>query len=340
MNQFVPLIKPRPLTGAQKSAILFLCMGETRGGALMQQLEVKEIRQITAAISTMGEVDAAVVEEVLKEFGEKINHNGGVTGSVDAARSLLKEFLPDERVDEILLEINGHATDNVWKNLSEMEAGRLADLLRKEHNQTVAVILSRISPDASAKVLPKLGAERAPDLIERMIALENLPNEAIQSIENTLREDVLPQTGSSAGSRIERQLVSIFNKLDEDLFNSISQTIEERDPDRLKAIRQQMFVFDDLIKFDPNQLGKIMREVGGNTLPLALRGAKKELREHFLSSLPSRSRGMLQDEMSSMGPVKLREVKEAQARLVEAATRLLADGTVELDDSTEEMLAD
>jgi flagellar motor switch protein FliG len=101
-----------------------------------------------------------------------------------------------------------------------------------------------------------------------------------------------------------------------------------------------MFVFDDLIKFDPNQLGKIMREVGGNTLPLALRGAKKELREHFLSSLPSRSRGMLQDEMSSMGPVKLREVKEAQARLVEAATRLLADGTVELDDSTEEMLAD
>jgi flagellar motor switch protein FliG len=99
-----------------------------------------------------------------------------------------------------------------------------------------------------------------------------------------------------------------------------------------------MFVFDDLVKFEANQLGKIMREVAGNSLPLALRGSKKETREHFLASLPSRSRGMLQDEMSSMGPIKLRDVKDAQAQLVEAALRLMADGTVELYDNSEEMM--
>jgi len=338
MNQFVPLRKHRRMSGAQKSAILFLCLGEGRGGALMQELDVAEIRQITTAISNMGEIDAAIVEEILQEFDLKISHQGGVVGSIEAARNLLNEFLPVERVAEILEEIDGNTIDNVWKDLSELDDKELVEFLRKEHNQTVAVILTRIRPEAAAKVLPMLGADRAPDLIERIMAMENLPTDTIQSIENTLREDILAKAGNRAEARIEGQLVSIFNKLDEELFAKISRELEQRRPEQFKTIKQRMFVFDDLMKFKENQLGKIMREVTGNTLPLALRGAKKEVREHFLASLPSRSRGMLQDEMSSMGPIKLRDVKDAQSQLVEAALRLVADGSVELTDTTEEMM--
>lgn len=339
MNQFVPISKHRRLSGAQKSAILFLCLGETRGGALMQQLEVSEIRQITTAISAMGEVDAEVVEEVLKEFGAKASLGGAVVGSVQTARKLLNEFLPDDRVDEIMKEIEGQLTDDVWHNLSKMDELRLADFLANEHNQTIAVILSRLPPDTSAKILPKLGADRAPDVVARMLALDGLSPDALRSIEDTLREDVLSQSGDAVGNRMERHLVSIFNKLDEELFQTISKDLETRNSEQLKSIRQQMFVFDDLEKFEASQLGKIMREVGGNTLPLALRGAKKEVREHFLSALPSRSRGMLQEEMSSMGAVKLRDVKEAQSELVDAAMRLLAEGVVELVDTNEEMIS-
>jgi flagellar motor switch protein FliG len=326
------------MSGAQKSAILFLCLGEGRGGALMQELDVAEIRQITTAISNMGEIDAAIVEEILQEFDLKISHQGGVVGSIEAARNLLNEFLPVERVAEILEEIDGNTIDNVWKDLSELDDKELVEFLRKEHNQTVAVILTRIRPEAAAKVLPMLGADRAPDLIERIMAMENLPTDTIQSIENTLREDILAKAGNRAEARIEGQLVSIFNKLDEELFAKISRELEQRRPEQFKTIKQRMFVFDDLMKFKENQLGKIMREVTGNALPLALRGAKKEVREHFLASLPSRSRGMLQDEMSSMGPIKLRDVKDAQSQLVEAALRLVADGSVELTDTTEEMM--
>lgn len=338
MNQFVPLRKHRRISGAQKSAILFLCLGEERGGALMQQLEVGEIRQITAAISTMGVIDAEVVEEILAEFDEKITHEGGVVGSIEAARGLLKEFLPEDRVVEILEEIGGKSINNVWKDLSELNEKELAGYLEKEHNQTIAVILTRIRPEAAAKVLPLLGQDRAPDVIERIMQMETLPLDTIQNIENTLREDVLAKAGQGAEARIEAQLVSIFNKLDEDLFVNISKELGQRLPEQFKAIQQKMFVFDDLLKFKENMLGKIMREVSGNTLPLALRGAKKEVREHFLNSLPSRSRGMLKDEMSSMGPVKARDVKDAQAQLVEAALRLLADGTVELEETEEDML--
>ncbi|SFE85341.1 flagellar motor switch protein FliG [Sulfitobacter brevis] len=340
MNQFVPFRKHRRMSGAQKSAILFLCLGEERGGALMQQLDVTEIRHITTAISTMGEIDASIVEEILSEFDAKISHQGGVVGSIEAARGLLKEFLPEDRVAEILHEINGNTVDNVWKDLSDLNEKQLVEFLAKEHNQTIAVILTRIRPEAAAKVLPMLGTDRAPDVIERIMQMDNLPVDTIQSIENTLREDVLARANRSAEARIESQLVSIFNNLDEDLFARISKELEQRQPEQFKAIQQKMFVFDDLIKFKENMLGKVMREVSGNTLPLALRGAKKEVREYFLNSLPQRSRGMLQDEMSSMGPVKARDVKEAQSKLVEAALRLIADGAVTLPESDEDMLED
>lgn len=338
MNQFVPFRKHRRMSGAQKSAILFLCLGEERGGALMQKLDVPEIRQITTAISTMGEVDASVVEEIMVEFGQKVSQIGGVVGSIEAARGLLKEFLPEERVAEILQEIDGNTTDNVWRDLSDLGEKQLVEFLRKEHNQTVAVILSRIRPDAAAKVLPLLGADRATDLIERVMEMDNLPNDTIMNIENTLRDDVLAKAGRSAEARVEGQLVSIFNKLDEDLFGNLSRELEERQPDQFRAIKQKMFVFDDLMKFEAVTLGKIMREVSGNTLPLALRGAKKEVREHFLESLPSRSRGMLQEEMESMGPVKSKDVKQAQSELVEAALRLVSEGVVELPDDGEDMM--
>ena len=338
MNQFVPFRKHRRMSGAQKSAILFLCLGEERGGALMQKLDVPEIRQITTAISTMGEVDASIVEEIMVEFGQKVSQIGGVVGSIEAARGLLKEFLPEERVAEILQEIDGKTTDNVWRDLSDLDEKQLVEFLRKEHNQTVAVILSRIRPDAAAKVLPLLGADRATDLIERVMEMENLPSDTIMNIENPLRDDVLAKAGRSSEARVEGQLVSIFNKLDEDLFGNLSRELEERQPDQFRAIKQKMFVFDDLMKFEAVTLGKIMREVSGNTLPLALRGAKKEVREHFLESLPSRSRGMLQEEMESMGPVKSKDVKQAQSELVEAALRLVSEGVVELPDDGEDMM--
>jgi len=340
MNQFVPFKKNRRLTGAQKSAILFLCIGEERGGALMQQLDVAEIRKITSAITTMGEIDAKVVEDIMEEFDIKVNSPSGVIGNIEAAKGLLQKFLPEERVTEILAEIDGHTTDNVWDDVSKLDEKQLTEILRKERNQTVAVILTRISSDAAAKVLPLLGPERAAEVVARVMEIDSLPTDAINNIENSLRDDVLGKVGRGSEGRVEGQLVSIFNKLDEDLFSSISRDLEQRDPERFGAIKQKMFVFDDLMKFKENMLAKIMREVGGTTLPLALRGAKKEVREHFLGSLPSRSRDMLQEEMDQMGPVRSKDVRQAQSELVEAALRLLADGTVELPLEDEDLLED
>ncbi|MDX2485499.1 MAG: flagellar motor switch protein FliG [Pseudodonghicola sp.] len=340
MNQFSPLRKQSRLSGPEKSAILFLCLGEERGGQLMQRLDVGEIRKITRAISAMGEVQAEVVEEVMREFGEKMSSYGGITGSVEAARGLLKGFLPEERVAEILGEIEGGSTGDLWGDLSDLDDKMLADVLRKEHNQTVAVILSRIRADAAAKVLPLLGQERAADLVERMVAMEELPDAALRSIEESLRHEVRVKAGRNAGADTEKQLVKVFNKLDAKVFEGLSRELEKKIPEKFRSLKQKMFVFGDLIELKPAPLAKVMREVTGKSLPLALRGAEKDLREHFLASLPARSRDMLEDEMRGMGPVRSRDVKQAQADLVEAALRLASDGEIELPTSDEDEMID
>ncbi|PCH66410.1 MAG: flagellar motor switch protein FliG [Rhodobacteraceae bacterium] len=340
MNLFNPIHRINSLSGAQKSAILFLCLGEERGGALMQKLDESEIRKITRAISAIGQVQAEVVEGVMDEFGQKMADSGGITGSVEAARGLLKGFLPEDRVDEILEEIEGSYTGNLWADLSQLDDKMLAEVLHKEHDQTVAVILTRMRADAVARALPLLGEERAVKIIERILSMEDLPAAAISNLEESLRREVLAKAGRNTGAETERKLVSVFNKLDSKLFESLARELEKKSPEKFHAIKQKMFVFDDLQNFAPPLLAKVMREVTGKTLPLALRGAEKAVREHFLSSLPARSRDMLQEEMTAMGPVRSRDVKQAQSELVEAALRLAENGDIELPTEDDEEMID
>lgn len=337
MTQFVPLPRIRRFSGAEKSAILFLCLGEERGGMLMQQLEESEIRKITRAISTMGEVQSELVEEIMDEFGVKLTDYGGIIGSIRTARTLLGSFLPEDRVEKILAEIEEkNATGDLWDDLSKLDEKVLAQFLRKERDQTVAAILSRLDPEATAKILPLLGRERSVLIVERILAMEELPKESVRTLEESLRREILAKVGQDADAATEKRLVSVFNKIDRDLFQEISKVLEKSSPDRLKSIKQKMFVFDDFVRLEVTHLTKVMREVSGTTLPYALRGAQKEVREHFLACLPARSRDMLQDEMNSMGPLKAKDVHKAQSELVDAALKLSRDGEITLHDSAEE----
>lgn len=340
MNQFTPITRANRLSGAQKSAILFLCLGEERGGALMQKLDVGEIRRITNAISTMGEVQADVVEEIMAEFGGKVAEYGSITGSVAAARGLLNEFLPEERVAEILGEIESNSTGTVWSELSALDERTLVDIISPEHNQTIAVILTQISAGAAAKALPLLGVERAAELVQRMMQLNNLPKETLQNVEDSIRGEIRVKSGTNSAAMVERQIVSVFNKIGESEFQDLAKILDQQMPDQFRALKQKMFVFDDLTLLPPIMLSKVMREGLGTTLPLALRGAKKDVREAFLAVLPSRSRDMLTEEMASMGAIKTKEARAAQSELVEIAMRLSAEGEIALPDGdTEELIS-
>jgi flagellar motor switch protein FliG len=333
--------KPQMLTGAQKSAIVFLCLGEEYGSTLMQQLDENEIRKITKAISDMGEVPSDLVVEVMQEFGVKVGEMGGVIGTTKAARAILDRFLPEDRVAAILEEIEGGQTGDIWKDLSNLDPNVLVEYLGQEQNQTVAVILSKLTSDIVAKIFLLLGQERTAEIVERMAKMSDLPKGALTNVENGLRQGLLTNDSQSVEAENEKHLINVFNKLDGEIVQEISEILEEKIPEKIQSIKKKMFVFDDLVKLKPNVLALVIREAGRKTLPLALRGAQKEIRDHFLNSLPQRSRDMLQEEMKAMGPVKSRDVKDSQTELVEITVRLAAAGQIEIpnDEPEEDMIA-
>ena len=159
-----------------------------------------------------------------------------------------------------------------------------------------------------------LGPEQMQDVVERMIRMKAMPADTMRQIEETLQRDLIATAGQPGATEMQQRMADLFNKLDRDTFETLSEKLEERVPQDFGTISQKMFTFDDLMKLDLQSLARVMRGLQGNTLPLALRGASKEVRDHFLEALPGRSRDMLLDEMNIMGPVRGREVRRHSPR--------------------------
>ena len=321
----------RGLKGPEKAAILFLCLGEQRGSALMQKLTNEEIQTMTRAMSSLGVIDSDAVEKVLSDFVEGIANGGGVVGSFTVAEDMLRAFLPTDQVDGILKDIRGPLMEkDLWARFSSLSENVIANYLKNEHEQTVAAILSNVKNDVSAKVLPLLGQEKMQNVIERMIRMEAVPHHMMRQIEETLQTDIISAPAQPTTSEQHQRMADLFNKLDVVAFNELSETLEQRIPETFHAIKSKMFTFDDLANLEAMDLARVMRGAPGNALPIALRGAKKEVRDVFLSALPGRSRDMLEEEMNTMGPVRGRDVRDAQAGLVDYAKELADEEVIAL----------
>lgn len=321
----------RRLKGPEKAAILFLCLGEKRGSELMKTLDDADIQKITRAVSGLGVVPAPLVEEVMAEFSETMANGGGVIGSLAIAETMLRSFLPPEQVDAILKEIRGPLKErDLWSRLGAMNETVIAGYLRDEHEQTAAAILSKLPTETAAKVLPLMGVPRMRAVVERMIRMKAVSPATMQQIEETLQRDLVAAAAQPGAAEMQQRMADLFNKLDPEAFEALSAGLEDRLPQEFGGIRQKMFTFDDLAKIDPQGLARVMRGLQGNTLPLALRGASPELREVFLGALPARSRDMLLDEMNGMGAVRARDVKAAQAAVVDCARDLAEQEVIRL----------
>lgn len=322
------------LTGPEKAAILILCLGEERGSDILKTLDEKEIQRITKAMSGLGPIHAEVAEQVLAEFASKVTNH--TSNSIDAAKSLLLSFLPEDKVASMMKDLEASSREReLWIELGNVDDKVIAEYLQNEKDQTIAVIASNLPAGVAARVLPLLGEARMVNVIERMVQLREVPDHLMEQIEDALRNDVLVSSEDAVGAAASQRMAEVFNNLDEQTFEAISAQLADRVPDEFSAIRDRMFTFSDLIRIDGQDLARVMRGVAGNTVPMALKGARDDLREHFLEALPGRSRAMLIEEMETMGPVRAREVRVAQASLVECAQRLIDQGVIELKGESE-----
>jgi flagellar motor switch protein FliG len=318
----------RQLKGPERAAVLMLALGEQHGAKIWGMLDDDELRQISVVMSTIGTIEAELVENLLLEFVSRMSASGAIMGNYDATERLLQQYLPPERVGNIMEEIRGPAGRNMWEKLSNVQEEMLANYLKNEYPQTVAVVLSKIGPDHAARVLAILPEELALDVVNRMLRMEAVQKEVLERVEQTLRTEFMSNLSQTRRRDAHEVMAEIFNNFDRQTETRFITALEEENRESAERIKTLMFTFDDLTKLDTASAQTLMRHVEKDKLAVALKGATEPVRQFFLSNMSTRAAKMLMDDMQAMGPVRLREVDEAQALLVNLAKDLAAKGEI------------
>lgn len=318
------------LSGPKRAAIMMLALGEQYGGKVWAMLDDDEVRELSLVMSTLGTVEADVVEDLLLEFVSRMSASGALMGNFDATERLLQQYLPPERVTGIMDEIRGPAGRNMWEKLSNVQEEVLANYLKNEYPQTIAVVLSKLKPEHAARVLAILPEEMALDVVSRMLKMEAVQKEVIERVEQTLRIEFMSNLSQTRRRDAHEVMAEIFNNFDRQTETRFLTSLEEENRESAERIKALMFTFDDLVKLDAGSAQTLMRHVDKDKLGIALKGANETVREFFMSNMSSRAAKMLQDDMAAAGPVRLRDVDEAQALLVNLAKDLAAKGEIML----------
>jgi flagellar motor switch protein FliG len=316
--------------------MFMLAAGEEYASKLFAKLDLEEIRDITQAMSRLGRVSGDTVEALLHDFLERLGGTAGLVGGYHAAKRLLGRSLSAEKVDAILDDIRGPVGRTVWDKLGNVDENVLAAYLKNEYPQTIALVLSRIRAEHSARVLASLPEEVAIETVMRMLRIELVQKDVLNDVERTLRAEFMSNLARSQRRDNHEVMAEIFNLLDRSNETRFLELLEQRNKESADRIRALMFTFEDLAKLDGHGIQKLLRQVDSGKLGLALKGASQGLRELFYANMSERSAKILRDDMESMGPVRLRDVEEAQTVLVTTAKELAAQGEVFIADGKDD----
>ena len=318
----------RKLSGPERAAILMLALGDRYGGKIFSMLDADALRTISMIMSSLGVVDASAVENLLLEFVSRLSASGALMGNHDATERLLLQYLPPERVHSIMDDIRGPAGRNMWEKLANVQEEVLATYLKNEYPQTVAVVLSKLAPEHAARVLSILPEDLALDVVNRMLRMEAVQKEVIERVEQTLRTEFMSNLSQTRRRDAHEVMAEIFNNFDRQTETRFLSALEIEARDSAERIKALMFTFDDLIKLDAGSAQTLMRNIDKDKLAVALKGANDTVRQFFFTNMSSRAAKMLTDDMQALGPVRLRDVDEAQAMLVNMAKDMAARGEI------------
>ncbi len=323
------------LTGPEKAAVILLALGEEHT-VIWQQLDEEEIKEISQAMAGLGNVSSSVVEQLLVDFISGMSGAGSIMGSFEQTQRLLASFLPAEKVDNLMEEIRGPAGRTMWDKLGNVNEAVLANYLKNEYPQTVAVVLSKVKPDHASRVLASLPEDFALECVQRMLRMEPVQREILDKIEQTLRIEFMSNLARTSKRDSHEMMADIFNAFDRQTEARFIAALEERNRESAERIRALMFVFEDLSKLDPGGIQTLLRGVDKAQLGLALKGASDSLRELFFSNMSERASKILREDMENMGPVRLKDVDGAQMAMVQVAKDLAAKGEIMLAGNSSE----
>jgi len=318
----------RGLTGPEKAGVLMLSLGEEHSSKIWSMMDEDEIKEVSQVMSNLGTVSANLVEKLLVDFVSQMSATGSLMGSYEGTERLISRFMPQEKVSQIMEEIRGPAGRTMWDKLANVNESVLANYLKNEYPQTVAVVLSKIKPEHAARVLGALPEEFALEVVQRMLRMESVQKDILDKVEKTLRVEFMSNLARTARRDAHEHMAEIFNNFDRQTESRFITALEERSRDSAERIKALMFTFEDLGKLDPGSIQTLLRNVEKDKLGLALKGATDSLRDVFFSNMSERAGKILKEDMEAMGPVRLKDVDEAQMRMVNVAKDLANKGEI------------
>ena len=305
-----------------------LSIGSQNAAVIFEKMDNEEVRELSNAMSNLGNISAGVLEQLFVEFADQLSGTGGLVGSHLAAEQLLMGALPEDRGKEIIESMQGPAGRTMWDKLGNVNEAVLANYLKNEYPQTVAVILSKLKVDQASRVLSVLPENFSIEVIMRMLGMEVVQKDIVDHVARTLRNEFMTSLATTARQDPHELMADIFNNLDRNAGDRFMTALEERNRESAERIRALMFTFDDLSGVDPQGIQVLLRQVEKDQLALALKGGSDELKELFFANMSERAGKMMKEDMDAMGAVRLTDVDEAQAGVVGVAKALSDAGEI------------
>ena len=291
----------RSITGQEKAAIFLMSLSQDQASKIFANLDDEEIKEISQSMSGLGTVSSEVIERLFVEFAEQVSSTGSLIGSADSAQRLLGNILGEEKVGEIMEEIRGPAGRTMWDKLANVNEQVLANYLKNEYPQTVAVILAKIGQVHAAKVLATLPENFSLEVVMRMLRMEAVDREVEKDVERVLRTEFMSNLARSNQRDTFELMADIFNNFDRTTETRFLSALDERSKDSAEKIRALMFTFDDLIKLDAAGVQTLMRTVEKDKMTMALKGGSDEMKELFFSNMSERASKLMKEDMCRWG---------------------------------------
>ena len=322
------------LTGAQKAAIIMLSLSEDNATKLFSLMTEEEIKQISYAMSTLGTVRQETVEKLMMEFNNDIAGDVSLLGSLEGTEKLLEKILGKEKVQSIMEEISGPMGKNTWDKLAHVNEDTLSSYLKNEHPQTVALIVSKMTATQASKVLSIMPEDMSFDVMMRMLSIDAVKKEVLDNVERTLRIEFISNLSKTQKQDSNQMLAEIFKNFDRVNEAKYMSMLEEKAPEAADKIKSLMFTFDDLIKVTPQSIQVILRVIDKSKLAIALKGSSDAVKQLFINAMSQRAAKILQEEMEALGPVRIKDVDEAQSGIIKVVKDLATKGDVVIADGS------
>ena len=324
--------KPGDLGGTERAAILLMSLGEQDAANLLKQLDAREVQRLGVAMAELKEVSREQMTSVLDNFIGVVDGKSNVaSGSQDYVRRVLTQAVGKQKTDLLLDRVSTGQTGQGIEALKWMDAKAVAQIISGEHPQIAAIVLSHLDAEQSASILPLLTEEMRTEVLMRIATLNEVPQTALTELDQLVEKQAnvappapLRRIGGA------RTVANILNAMEREKSGEELGKIEKADTEMHQQIKDLLFIFDNLLDVDDRGIQALLREVGSDTLAVALRGAEPEVQEKILKNMSKRAAEILKDDMEARGPVKLVEGEAAQKEIVVIAQRLAEEGTINL----------